>query len=146
MDPNQYQQPQYPQQPYPPTYEQPPASQQASAYGYPPPNAYPGYAPPMPNQTSGMAIASLVLSLLGFFILAVIGPVLGIIFGHMALGEIKRSNGTVEGQGLAVAGLVIGYIGLGIQLLFACIIVLGILVAANSPGSTTGLGLPMLSR
>lgn len=152
MDPNQYQQPQYPQQPYPPTYEQPPASQQppaydqTSAYGYPPPNAYPGYAPPMPPKTSGMAISSLVLSLLGFFIPILVGSVLGVIFGHMALGEIKRSNGTVEGQGLAVAGLVIGYIGLGIQLLVACFIALGILAYLNGGASTTGLGLPVLLR
>ncbi len=141
MDPNQNQPPQYPQQAYPPTgYEQPPAYQQTPgydpAYAYPatayPATAYPGYAGPMPPKTSGMAIASLVLSLLGLVILPLIGPVLGVIFGHMALGEIKRSGGAVEGQGLAMAGLVIGYVLLGITLLVCGIIAIGIIGAAAS--------------
>jgi hypothetical protein len=150
MDPNQYQPPTYEQ---PPTYDpgtaqpypQPPAYDQgySQGYGYPQPNAYPGYGGPMPAKTSGMAIASLVLSLLGLvFILPVVGPVLGVIFGHMALGEIKRSGGAIEGQGLAVAGLVIGYILLGITLIFGCFIALIILAAANSPSA--GLELPGL--
>jgi hypothetical protein len=132
MDPVQYQQSQSSQQPYPPTYEQPPA------YAYPPPSAYPGYAGPMPPKTSGMAIASLVLSLVGFFwILPVIGPVLGVIFGHMALGEIKRSGGMIEGQGLAIAGLVIGYVGIGILVLVACFFALLLLLSLNA-GTPTG--------
>ncbi len=151
MDPNQYQQSHYSQQPYPPTYEQPPAYDQppgydqASAYAYPPPNAYQGYAGPMPPKTSGMAIASLVLSLLGLFPLYLIGPIFGVIFGHMALGEIKRSGGAVEGQGLAIAGLVTGYIVLGITLLVACFAALIVLAILNA-GTTAGLAAPGFGR
>ena len=140
MDPSQYQQSPYPQQPYPPTYEQP------SAYTYPPPNVYPGYGGPMPPKTSGMAIASLVLSLVGFFwILPVIGSVLGVIFGHMALGEIKRSGGVVEGQGLAIAGLVIGYVGVGILVILACLVTLIVLASLNG-GTPTGLAIPAFTH
>jgi hypothetical protein len=161
MDPNQYQQPQYPQQAYPPTgYEQPPAYQQTPGYEQPAPsyappstpayqptpgydpnyayqaNPYGAYAAPMPPKTSGMAIASLVLSLLGLVILPLIGPVLGVIFGHMALGEIKRSNGMVEGQGLAVAGLVTGYVLLGLTLIGCCLFALSIgLLNSATPSS-----------
>ncbi len=134
MDPNQYQQPQYPPPPgYPPPsgYEQPPAydPNAGAAYGYAQPGAYPGY-PPATQQTSGMAIASLVLSILGI-------GLLGVIFGHMALGEIKRSNGVIGGHGLAMAGLIIGYIEIGLGVL-ACLgfFILGALLSTQ-PGGTT---------
>lgn len=58
------------------------------------------------TRTEPLAIWSLVLSILGFLCgLSAIG---GIVCGHLALGAIKR-NGT-GGKGLAVAGLVIGYL------------------------------------
>lgn len=60
---------------------------------------------PQPQTTSGLAIASLVCSLLCIPI-----NIAGIICGHLALGEIKRSAGRIGGRGLAIAGLVIGYI------------------------------------
>lgn len=128
MDPNQYQQPQYPPPGYAPQggYEQPPAyDQSASAYGYQQPGVYPGYAPAAP-RTSGMAIASLILSILGI-------SILGVIFGHLALNEIKKSNGMVAGQGLAMAGLIIGYIEIGLAVL-ACVFffIIGAILSANS--------------
>jgi hypothetical protein len=58
-----------------------------------------------------MAVASLVLSLAGFLGLFLIGPILGAIFGHMAMNRIKKSNGSLGGGGVAAAGLIIGYIG-----------------------------------
>ncbi len=64
-----------------------------------------GYLPP----TSGVAIASLVLGLLW---LCGIGSLLATIFGEMALSQISRSNGAVSGKALALAGLVLGILGL----------------------------------
>jgi hypothetical protein len=58
-----------------------------------------------PPQTSGYAIASLVTA---FFCL---GPV-PVVLGHIALGKIKRAAGALQGQGMAIAGLVMGYIQL----------------------------------
>jgi len=63
------------------------------------------------QKTNGKAVASLVLSLLGF-------SILGVIFGHIARGEIRRSNNTQTGDGLALAGLIIGWIGTSLWLLF----------------------------
>jgi Domain of unknown function (DUF4190) len=103
----------------PPSYPPPPGES-----GYPPPGqGYspppgPGYPPPpgasfppppgpgYPQAvgTNGMAIASLVCSLLGW--LCGIGPVLGIIFGVLALGKIKQTG--EGGRGLAIAGIAIG--------------------------------------
>ncbi len=58
-------------------------------------------------STSGWAIASLVCSLLGF-------SLLGVIFGHIALNQINRANGQMQGRGLAIAGLILGYIPLAL--------------------------------
>jgi hypothetical protein len=59
-------------------------------------------------EYSGMAIASLVSSLLGISVLFFIGSVVGVVFGHRALSEIRALN--TKGRGLAIAGLIIGYI------------------------------------
>jgi peptidyl-prolyl cis-trans isomerase B (cyclophilin B) len=56
--------------------------------------------PPGPRPTNGLAIAALVCGVL-------FAP-LGILFGHLSLSQIKRTG--EEGRGLAVAGLVIGYV------------------------------------
>ncbi len=73
---------------------------------------------------SGFAIASLVTSFV-FFPLA-------IVFGHIALVEIKKSNGKLQGEGLAIAGLILGYLWIFIVIL---ILLAGFAVneAFNSP-------------
>jgi peptidyl-prolyl cis-trans isomerase B (cyclophilin B) len=70
--------------------------------GYPPP-PYPSVAPygyPPPRPTNGFAVASLICAFLA-------AP-LGIIFGHVSLSQIKRTG--EDGRGLAIAGLIIGYL------------------------------------
>lgn len=66
--------------------------------------AQPYYQPPPP--WNGFAIASLVLSVA----LWGVGSILGVIFGHIALRQITRTG--EQGRGLAIAGLVVGYVGL----------------------------------
>ena len=61
------------------------------------------------STLNGFAIASLVLSLVWFWW---VGSVLAVIFGHLALGQIGRSGGLQRGKGLAIAGLVVGYLSL----------------------------------
>lgn len=75
------------------------------------------------TKTSGKAIASLVLSLLWFY---GIGSVLAIIFGHIARSDIKNSNGHLTGSGIALAGLILGYLG-------SVVFFLGILAAVAIP-------------
>ncbi len=91
----------------------------------PPPAVFPpAPPPPAPNQyppparTNGFAIASLVCSL-ATFVFCGIGTVLGIVFGHVARHQIKRTG--EGGGGLALAGLIIGYasIGLGVVVISA---------------------------
>lgn len=62
-------------------------------------------------RTSGLAIASLVLGLLW---LCGIGSLLATIFGAVSLSQISRSNGRLLGKGMAIAGLVLGILGLSL--------------------------------
>jgi len=61
-----------------------------------------------PAETSGKAIASLVC---GLFLFAFPMSILAIIFGHLSLSEIRKSAGRLKGEGIAIAGLVLGYLG-----------------------------------
>ena len=81
------------------------------AGGTPPPIPVPGSPfPAAVPQTSGLAIASLVLGILSFFTAGLTG-IAAVICGHLATGRIKRSNGRLVGRGIAIAGLVTGYLG-----------------------------------
>ncbi len=59
------------------------------------------YGQPAPQITNGLAVASLVVSLV------CLAPV-GFILGLVALNQIKESNNTQGGKGLAIAGITIG--------------------------------------
>jgi len=77
------------------------------------------------KQTSGLAIASLVCSLVGILCMILPG-ILGVVFGHMALAEIRRSEGQKEGRGMAIAGLVIGYLCVLIIVVYVAIFVVAL--------------------
>lgn len=70
----------------------------------------PQFAPPAPTNT--MAIVSVVSGALSWFLLPFIGAVVAIVTGHMARNEIKKSQGLQGGDGLALVGLVLGYLNL----------------------------------
>ncbi len=62
----------------------------------------------VPQRTNAYAIASLVLGIVNMGI----GSILALIFGYKAKREIDESGGTQAGRGLAVAGIVLGYVGI----------------------------------
>jgi hypothetical protein len=114
--------------------------------GYGPPPAAPGYGPAgapgyaypnygyMPVQNmNGLAVASLVCSLLWVFGL---GAALAILFGFIARSQIKLSGGAQRGKGLALAGIIIGLAGL---LTVALFVTVGVIVAhkCNQTGNCT---------
>jgi hypothetical protein len=74
-------------------------------------------AAPQP-KTSGLAIWSLVLGILSLVCFSIFASIPGVICGHKALSKIKQSGGTLTGQGLAIAGLVTGYIGIAWAIIF----------------------------
>ena len=62
-----------------------------------------------PEQTSGKAVASLVCGFLFFFFPAALAA---IILGHISLSDIRKSAGRLKGHGIAVGGLLLGYLGI----------------------------------
>lgn len=82
-----------------------------------------------PAQTSGAATWSLILGILGLLCPMLIPAIVAVVLGHKALGQIRRSNGSLGGGGLAVGGLVTGYIGI----LLGILCVLGMMAALILP-------------
>lgn len=76
------------------------------------------------RQTNSNAVISLVAGILGWTFLPFLGSIGAIIFGHMARTEIRRSNGQMDGDGLAVTGLVLGWISVALWLLGIILFVL----------------------
>ena len=142
----------YPQQPD--TYQQ---SGQQMPGGYPGSGAYPppGGQPnifvnvqqpqnlaqplvmvPVSPPNNGKAIAALVLGIVAWVGASILTGIPAVILGHMALGEINRSNGTQSGRGLAITGLVLGYLSLTgiVCVILYVIFVLGIFASAAAGG------------
>ena len=72
---------------------------------------YPGYYPAVNNPTSGLAIGALICGIAEIFTLG-FAAVPAVILGHLARAQIKRTG--ERGEGMAIAGLVLGYLGIGI--------------------------------
>ena len=76
------------------------------------------------SSTNGLAIASLVTSLIG-------ASLVGIVLGHMAQKQIRISG--QGGGGLAMAGLIIGYLGIAVG-----VVIFVVTLAAGSGTMTAG--------
>ena len=90
-------------QPIPPYGQVPPHGQVPYGYGYP-------YLPP--QRTNGLAIASMVLGILWIYWL---GSILALVFGYIARSQIRERG--EAGGGMAIAGIVLGWVGVGILVL-----------------------------
>lgn len=93
---------------------------------------YPQAPTPMMAQTSTLAIVSLIAGIASWVIIPFIGAVVAIITGHMAKNEIRQSVGRLTGDGLATAGLVLGYLQLVLTVLAVCCILV-LLVTGTIP-------------
>jgi hypothetical protein len=71
-----------------------------------------------PPKTSALAIWSLVLGILSLACFSIFAAIPGVICGHKALSRIKYSGGRISGQGLAIGGLVTGYLGIAWAIIF----------------------------
>jgi hypothetical protein len=77
---------------------------------------------PMTRETNTLAIVSLIFGILGWSFLPLVGSVVAIVTGHLARSEIRRAAERPQGDGLAVAGLVLGYVALVAALLFVLVL------------------------
>lgn len=99
--------------------------------------ATPGPAPggmagavPM-RRTEGLAIASLVLGIVGIVACPLVGSILALVFGNRAQERI-RNDPMLEGEGMARAGVILGWIGVGLAALGVVFWVLALVLTAGS--------------
>ena len=96
-----------------------------------------------PRTTSTLAIVSLVSGLLGWSFVPWLGSLVAVVTGHLARAEIRREPGRREGDGMAVAGLVLGYAMLALSFIGLMLVVLffgGIAVVLGWLGLSGQLG------
>ncbi|HEX2356783.1 MAG TPA: DUF4190 domain-containing protein, partial [Micromonosporaceae bacterium] len=112
-----------------------PTDPYGNAYGYPP--GYPAYgygvaAPP----TNGMAIASMIVSIVGLVGICAYGiggyiGAVGAILGHVSRRQVRERG--ESGDGMALAGIIIGWIATGIALAATAGLVALVVLAARDP-------------
>lgn len=124
------------QPPPPPTqpyaqyqYGQPAGQPVVPPYGQPGGTPQPYvYTPPAP--TNGMAIASLIVSVLSLTACLGATGFIGAILGHMAKGQIRRNN--EQGGGIATAGVIVGWAGFALFVIGIAIVVAIAIFAGES--------------
>jgi hypothetical protein len=95
------------------------------------------------RNTSTLAIVSLVSGLLGWSFVPWLGSLVAVVTGHLARAEIRREPERLEGDGMAVAGLVLGYAMLVLSLVGLVLVVMffgGIAVLLGWLGLSGQLG------
>lgn len=128
--PEQYPHGQHPQPPQTQPYGQQHGHGQPQGYGqqqpqgYYPPQYYQG--PAAQRATNGLAIASMVLGIVWVYW---IGSILALIFGYVARKQIRERN--QSGDGMAIAGIVLGWVGVGFLLL---VVAIGVVSSAAFTG------------
>jgi len=81
---------------------------------------------PVEKKISILAILSTISGAASFFVIPLIGAIAALITGYMAKSEIKKSNGMIEGEGFAAAGIVMGWINIGLSIMVCCLIILAV--------------------
>lgn len=134
--------------PMSPASEAPYAAAPAVYQAPPPaPGAYAGqpvYTAPA-NPANPLAVTSMICSFVApaswlfswipvigvvLMVVAVVAPILAVVFGHIALSQIKKS--TQGGRGMALTGLILGYVTIGLTLLLLVIAIIALVVLGGS--------------
>lgn len=118
-------------EPAPPPPPPPPAGPLQAPPPYPPP--YPpqvGAGPVYGTSTNGFAVAALVLGIVGPTMC--VAWILALVFGYIAKSQIDKSGGRQTGRGMAVASIVLGWVWLGLLVVYLAIM---IIVAAADSGT-----------
>ncbi len=94
---------------------------------------------PVTKRESTLAIISMVSGIIGWTILPFIGSIVAVITGHLAKKEIRESGNTMSGDGMALAGLILGYTMIGVTLLVLLIILVTVLALIPVVKSEIGM-------
>ena len=117
----------------------------APGWGAPPPGAPgwgappPGYAPmPYPGRpTNQLAIAALVCGCAQLFFWVFTG-IPAVILGHIARRQIRETG--ENGDGMALTGLILGYVGIGLSVILAVIFILIVVAAVHDNNAINNCG------
>jgi hypothetical protein len=94
---------------------------------------------PVYRRDSSLAIASMICGLAAWVFVPFFGALAAIITGHLAKKEIRESNGFLTGDGMAKAGLILGYVQIGaIALAITCILAFAFSLFGIHTSSLTG--------
>lgn len=77
----------------------------------------------IPPPTSSLSLTSLIMGIVGWVLIPIVGAIIAVITGHMAKKEIRESQGLLGGDGVATAGLILGYSNLALGLC-ACLVLM----------------------
>ncbi|HOA21517.1 MAG TPA: DUF4190 domain-containing protein [Anaerolineaceae bacterium] len=91
----------------------------------------------LPITTSPWSIVSLISGISSYLVLPFLGGIIALITGYVARREIKSSNGALSGNGMATAGLWLGWINI---ILCVLAILLVILLVLGIIGGFAGIG------
>jgi hypothetical protein len=87
----------------------------------------PVVAPSLPTST--LALVSLITGILSYVALPVIGGIIALITGYMARNETRAVPPTASGDGLATAGIVLGWVNVALAVLGLCLFILIMLLS-----------------
>ncbi|MCH4249831.1 MAG: DUF4190 domain-containing protein [Microbacteriaceae bacterium] len=88
---------------------------------------------PVTSQYNALAIASLVCGILGFF--TGLSAIAAVICGHLSLTQISRTH--EDGRGMAMAGLITGYVVIGMTMLLGAGLLIVVAMMAGMWGSSS---------
>ena len=86
----------------------------------------------LPSST--LAIVSLVSALLGFTFLPVVGGMVAIITGYMARNETRSIPPRASGDGMATAGIIMGWVQIGLFVVGVCCVLAFIILGFGTVG------------
>lgn len=89
-------------------------------------------------KTSGKAIVSLVFGIIGFIMLPLIAGIVAVIVGYSAKSDIRKSAGALKGEDMATAGIILGWVNLGLTVIGICV---GVVILLGVMGAIGGMGL-----
>lgn len=99
---------------------------------------------PNPNAlTDGKAVTSLILGILSLTFFSILAGIPAVILGHMSRSNIKKSMGRLKGEGMALAGLIMGYISflaIPFILIIAAIVIPNLLRARTTANEAAAVG------
>ncbi|MCP4141953.1 MAG: DUF4190 domain-containing protein [Chloroflexi bacterium] len=88
---------------------------------------------PPSAPTNTMALTSMIAGIVGWTVAPLLGSLVAIITGHMAKKELKERMGRESGDGMATAGLVMGYLQIIPSVLCICVILVMLAMGMSVP-------------